>query len=342
MTHQGFDPRYPLEFQRGGEAVETQLLQPAPPLSAPPEPDSPREPAALEATAPEASEQTQLTDDVVSQVGSVSQVSSVDPGSEAPLPEQHTAGRKAWGRKVWLVGLGSVIVCQVLGLLLLFSYNRTPQSGSGMELNSGFYSVSWVYLAVLLGPFVMIAGLAVLAGLLIVAAPQRSGAYLWLRSAAALVGVVILAVGMVAYFSGTLFPDIIYGDSGASGSQQSYPWYSLMASIAMPLTLLGSAILTVLVATRTHGSRSYRIDAGRTVVVGLVLTAGALIALFAPQIFPQSLEIPMSENAARVIPATPWPASLMLTGPALVLVGLATLLVGLVAKASSRQAVLNG
>ena len=321
MEANDIDPRYPAEYQRGGDSLP-RVLQPPPaarlaePPAAPPAEvgESVSEPAGvgheLEPEAPESWDE-----------GGPAEASGTVPVASQLVP---------WTVKTWLFGLGAGIAVTLLGLLCLL-----PRTAPALDIAASNYILVTLFFpltdkVLALGPFLVIAGLGMLVLMLLAGAPRHPRASLWLRSGAALVAVAALVAAGLSLFAVTMRPELllqIFG--GPDGTPASYPWIQLTYLATVPLELFGLFTVAFLAIFRPNGSARNVPSAGRAAGTGAAFLAAAAVTYYAPQIFTGALVDRTFTSGSSSMQLTPWPITLVQVGPYFLLVGLAALLLAL-------------
>lgn len=316
MGQMNFDPRYPAEFQPGGDSL---------PWVATAELGSPQ------SDPPQLEERVSVATDTRGQNGAQVAADPADcAASEEAPPVELVNEPVPWTARTWLVGLGAGVVTILFGIFCLLP--KAPHVDGSFDANymsvALFFPLPNKWLA--LGPFILIAGMGMLVTMLIAGAPRHPKAVRWLRSAAALLAIGALSAATIALYATTWHPGILfamYGDPAQS--PEIYPWLQLTYLSTMPLALFGLCAGAALVILRPTDSGKNAPSAVHAFATGIVLLVGTAVAFNAPEIFFSSMGPKTFTFEDANMQLTPWPVTLIQVAPYLLLVGLAAMLLAL-------------
>lgn len=316
MGQTNFDPRYPAEFQRGGDSL---------PWVATAESDSPQFDSA------QREEQVSVAANTPDQNGAqVATGPAEREASEVAEQVQLANVPTRWTARIWLVGLGAGVVTILFGIFCLLPNAPHGDDSTGANYMSValFFPLPNKWLA--LGPFILLAGLGMIVTMLIAGAPRHPKATRWLRSAAALLAIGALSAATFSLYATTWHPEIVfsmYGDPRET--HEIYPWLQLTYLSTMPLALFGLCAGAAVVILRPTENGKNAPSAVHSFATGIVLLVGTAVAFNAPEIFFSSMGPKTFTLEDANMQLTPWPVTLIQVAPYLLLVGLAAMLLAL-------------
>lgn len=219
MERAEFDPRYPAEYQPGGDSLPRASSQP---------PEADRSGAS----------------EAVPEPAGVAVGREVEPADSdqeyLPNVVPVAAGPRPWTARTWVLGVGAGMVTALLGLLCLLpkEASKTDPGGGNYVLMALTFPLTDKVAA--LGPFIVIAGLAMLLAMFLGGAPRHPQASLRLRVAAALVAVASLVAATFSLFAVTWHPKfLLFMLATHEGATYAYPWIQLTYLATVPLALFG-------------------------------------------------------------------------------------------------------
>lgn len=326
MTAPEIDPRYPAEFQRGGEAIPAWTEKQA--AREPALPPSSSLPVQAVIRRPEPSlptPETQVPHGAPEMVAVVSE-------RDEPFPSSVEETQRPWSLALWLRGFGLVAAALVVSIILMTVYLWMPPKGANGSFPSGQDgAVAIQVLLIQIAPMFFIAAWILFAVMLIVGTAQHLNRRWLLRSMALLVGVLLTGLGVFSIFASTIFPTEIYGDMSGDQQKRPFPWSLLIYWGTTPLLMVGMGIVLAVFGTRGLRTGKTAWSGNGLLIAGAVVTLLGVVALLAPELFPQvakaAAEKPIAENTYYV--PQPWTYTIMGVGPAMLLVGAASVLGGL-------------
>lgn len=319
-------------YQRGGEqlpppANESGTDAPPPPAVVPP---TESRPADVEAPAP-----------------ALAAAAAPAPVADAvaALVPASSAGLKPWSRGTWLTGLLAAVMAMAGGTFCLMAQFWLPES-MAVDASSLTDSIAapWGYTIIAAAIPLVVAGLALVAGMLFTASRHHPGRENLLRKSTAVLGLLVLAGGFLAAVSPLIVADQVAGQiANFQRGFYSVSLAGLAVSASAPLLFLGLVSLAVLLVVRPLHVQENHDDAGRGkasaamafLLSALVIGAGA-VALFAPRLFPSAMAPIAVRMGDTPFYQTPWPQLLLEQAPNILLAGLLMLMWGVLIVLSGR------
>ncbi|ALE07135.1 hypothetical protein AL755_19410 [Arthrobacter sp. ERGS1:01] len=248
------------------------------------------------------------------------------------------ARRIHWSTRSWVVGMGAGLLAIAAGVFCLFAAVLIPSSRSvAGDGSDGMRMVTWVTFLTSVAPSLVIAGLGMVAAMFIVGSRHYTARARWLWAGAAVVGVIATVGAVLAMFSPNLFAKYMYFEA-ESGGYSSSSLMMLMYSAMQPLTVFGLSVLAVVAIVRPGASRAGAVASGpAALLAGGMLLVGAVVALFAPQLFPRSMSSTTQTMGDMTFSTIPWPTIVSGSGSSVALVGAGIFLWGVLIQATSRR-----
>ncbi|WP_133159154.1 hypothetical protein [Arthrobacter glacialis] len=172
------------------------------------------------------------------------------------------------------------------------------------------------------------ASIAMLALLFILGSRQYRSKERLLRMCAATVGVASLVLAAIAMFGDRAFPITVYIEAEANAYAPMQIWSLATGTARLPLTALGLTILVVVWLLPTINCHEQA--RSRAMKGGLVLLVVGFTMIFAPQLFPDAMSVPISSSNGMVFSSPPWTHSVKGMASSVVFVGAASLLLSVV------------
>ncbi|MGA7203389.1 MAG: hypothetical protein WBX27_02030 [Specibacter sp.] len=366
-----FDERYPAIFQPGGDGLPRTVQRPAAPTpdTVPPATASPGSAplavrAPIVASAPivvRSPDAVRAPDAVrlpaVSMAPAREQRAAVPAAAEANEPPEPAAGSTVgtgqlppvehlagtrhthWSARSWILGVGAALLTVAAGMVCLFAEQLfAPHRVLDVGVGSSLAVTPWISVVVGAAHSLIIAGMGMLAAILLLGSRHYVAASHWLRAGVVLVGLVALTGAYLAVFASILFPEIIYGQTGDYGGVSNSSWSLLTFFAGPPLTVFALTVLAVVAVVRPGGSRAKGAVSGPAALgAGALLIVGAAVASFAPQLFPGSLNGTSVRVDDQNLSILPWPYVLTGIGSSIAVVGAGVFLWGVLVMVTSRR-----
>lgn len=238
-----------------------------------------------------------------------------------------------------------MILALAVGTFCLMAQFWIPES-MAVDANSLRDSIAapWGYTIIAAAAPLFVAGLALLAGMLFTASRHYPGGENLLRKGTAVLGLLVLAGGVLSAVSPLIFADQVSGQiANFRTGFYSVSLASVAVSASAPLVFLGLATLAVLLVVRPlHAPEAPDVaSAGKAsaamafLLSALVIGAG-VVALFAPRLFPSAMAPIAVRMGDTSYYQAPWPQLLLEQAPNILLAGLLMLMWGVLILLSGR------
>lgn len=273
MAGSGIDPRYPAEFQRGGETSSKALEEP----QVPPEYSENLDP-----------DPAVLNSDV-SKEAVTAEVHATDEPVETDEQQAVTSrGQRVW----WLFPVVTSLVLMVAGIIVLFIHKLLPSSlEQNPEQQDGMVVAPWVAVVPYQAGYIFSAGLlALLVTMLVHAYSIRTKhlALIW-RSLIITVSLAAIATGLWCGTSYLFNNDL----SAYTGEYERFglSFDRIVAPAAFPLMFVGLILFSLALCfphvSRPTGKREASISWLALSLLGATITVLGFCCLLAQQLFPQ-------------------------------------------------------
>ena len=246
-----------------------------------------------------------------------------------------------WRVRSWVICVAAALSCVGVGLFCLTAISFIPASRSGsVAAFPGMAVTPWGWLILHVASPLILAGVGLLATLLLLGSLKYPHHAQALRIGLALLGVGALVVAFIGFFYTQIFPEGAYAMADSAKAQWSIPWSSFLYQSKLGLSVLGLSVLAVLLIMRTGEGRIYATVTGKTAcMTGAVLLGGAAFVLFLQRMFPLTMGVKTVVVDGMPHQSIPWPQQILEFSGPLALVGAGTLLWGVLILATSQPPV---